>query len=327
MQKDARAFRITLLVVPALIAVGAVIYSIQQHIPPRIAYPLAAALILEGAMYLVPGFSAGRSLVETLQPLPLRALVLQLSALVPYLVYSLGTGTFHWRQFALLAGLTTILSAWYAVQRPKHVLTDLLFLAVAGGVVLVKVFPQIYIELAPKATASILGQLMWIRLQFLAVLCVRGMSGVNLGFAPTAKDWSIGAQHYLMFAPTALAVGMWIRFSAPHAGPAVWWKWGVLIVSFAGYLWVVAMWEEFYFRAMLQSILSKQFGGRIVGLAITSVIFGLAHLPFRQFPNWKMALLAGIAGLFYGWAYIRAGSIRAAMVTHALVVTTWKAFF
>ena len=67
--------------------------------------------------------------------------------------------------------------------------------------------------------------------------------------------------------------------------------------------------------------------GMIAGLAVTSVLFGLAHLPFGQFPNWKMALMAAIAGLFYGWAYQRAGSVRAAAVTHALVVASWKVFF
>jgi uncharacterized protein len=49
-------------------------------------------------------------------------------------------------------------------------------------------------------------------------------------------------------------------------------------------------------------------------------------LWYRQFPNWKFVLLATCAGLFYGRAYIQARSIRAAMVTHALVVTVWKVF-
>lgn len=327
MQKDARAFGATLLIVPAILAAGAFIYSTQQHIPPGIAIPLAVAIVVEAVCFMVPGFSSGRALVETIQPLPLRALAIELSTLAPYLIYSLGTGTFHWRNFALLAGLTTILSAWYVVRRPKHLLTDLLFLAVAGGVILLKVFPSLYIELAPRATAAILGQLMWWRLQFLSVLCVRGMSGINFGFVPSSKEWSVGVQHYLAFMPVALVVGMSIRFRQPHANFAVWWK-GALL--FAGWtlvvLWVVGAWEEFYFRGMLQQLLVKRMGA-IAGLAVVSVLFGLAHLPFGRFPNWKMALMAAIAGLFYGWAYQRAGSVRAAAVTHALVVASWKVFF
>ena len=56
--------------------------------------------------------------------------------------------------------------------------------------------------------------------------------------------------------------------------------------------------------------------------------FGLVHLRFgNRFPNWNMVGLATLAGVFFGWAYLRAGSIRAAMVTHALVVATWRSVF
>jgi len=37
--------------------------------------------------------------------------------------------------------------------------------------------------------------------------------------------------------------------------------------------------------------------------------------------------LAATLGWFCGRARNQAGSIRAAMVTHTLVVTTWRAFF
>jgi hypothetical protein len=37
-------------------------------------------------------------------------------------------------------------------------------------------------------------------------------------------------------------------------------------------------------------------------------------------------VLATFAGLFYGRAFLQARSIRAAMVTHALVVTVWQVF-
>jgi membrane protease YdiL (CAAX protease family) len=56
------------------------------------------------------------------------------------------------------------------------------------------------------------------------------------------------------------------------------------------------------------------------------VVFGLVHLWFREFPNWQFAVIAGVAGVFYGLAYVASGGIRAAMVTHALVVATWRTF-
>jgi membrane protease YdiL (CAAX protease family) len=57
------------------------------------------------------------------------------------------------------------------------------------------------------------------------------------------------------------------------------------------------------------------------------VLFGLAHLGFRQFPNWRFAVVAGVAGVFYGLAYRRGGGIRSAMVAHAFTVTAWKTLF
>jgi hypothetical protein len=85
---------------------------------------------------------------------------------------------------------------------------------------------------------------------------------------------------------------------------------------------VVALREEFFFRGVLQEWLDSR-----TGLVVVSVAFGLVHLPYREFPNWRMAILATVAGLFYGRAYLGARSVRAAMVTHALVNTTWKVFF
>jgi uncharacterized protein len=57
------------------------------------------------------------------------------------------------------------------------------------------------------------------------------------------------------------------------------------------------------------------------------VLFGLLHLWFRGFPNWRFGILAAAAGLFYGRAYMTTRSVRAAMVTHALVNTAWRVFF
>jgi hypothetical protein len=37
--------------------------------------------------------------------------------------------------------------------------------------------------------------------------------------------------------------------------------------------------------------------------------------------------MAATAGIFYGLAFRQARSIRASMVTHALVVTSWRIFF
>ena len=86
------------------------------------------------------------------------------------------------------------------------------------------------------------------------------------------------------------------------------------IGMFFGSLWFVALSEEFFFRGLLQ---------RWIGLPAASALFGLAHLGFREFPNWRHVAITVVLGVFCGLAYRRAGSIRAAMVTHSLVNAMW----
>jgi len=106
------------------------------------------------------------------------------------------------------------------------------------------------------------------------------------------------------------------------------WKLPLAIIgTFVMFLWVVALAEEFFFRAFLQRLLARAWRSETAGLLAASTIFGLAHLPFRHFPNWRFAIVAAVAGVFYGLAFLKAGSVRASMVTHALVVTTWRVFF
>jgi len=102
------------------------------------------------------------------------------------------------------------------------------------------------------------------------------------------------------------------------------WK---IAATFVGVLWVVALSEEFFFRGLLQQWMVEWTGRPAVALASTSVLFGAVHLGFRVFPNWRFALAAAVAGWFYGRAYQQGQSIRASMVTHALVVTLWRAWF
>jgi membrane protease YdiL (CAAX protease family) len=88
---------------------------------------------------------------------------------------------------------------------------------------------------------------------------------------------------------------------------------------------VLALGEEFLARGLLQQWISDWTGRPGVGLALASIAFGSSHLWFRDFPNWRWAILTTALGWFCGKAYNEAGGIRAAMVTHALVVTLWQA--
>ena len=289
------------------------------------------AFLVELAFYLAPGFPAVRKKFDALGPASLRAALLSASAVLPYLMETSRTGLFHRTYFIELLAAVLIAAFWYAVwyrRIPRGLLSDLLFLAFMAAVYLNRPFDRIYGHPAPHVALGILGQLMWIRLGLMAVLSLRTLEDARFGFVPSPEDWRVGVQHYLYFLPVGAALGYWERFARFHLQPMPWWKFPlVLVATFAGILWVVALAEEFFFRAFLQQVLARRLRSETFGLLAASVLFGLAHLPFRKFPNWRVAIIAGVLGLFCGLALIKARSVKASMVTHALVVTTWRMFF
>ena len=285
------------------------------------------AFLVEFAFYLAPGFSAVRGAFERLGSKPVRAALLSASAVIPYLIESLGTGAFRFTSLLALLAVALVASFWYAWIRPG-IPADLLFLAFMAAVYLSKLFGQVYGHPAPHAALEILGRLMWIRVGLLAVLSLRSMEDAHFGFVPTSNEWRIGVRQYLFFLPVGAAIAYLLHFAHFKPPAMEWWKFTLLVIgTFLAFLWVVALAEEFFFRAFLQRLLARGMRSETIGLIFASVLFGLVHLTFRPFPNWRFAIIGGIAGVFYGLAFLQARSVRASMVTHALVVTTWRVFF
>lgn len=77
-------------------------------------------------------------------------------------------------------------------------------------------------------------------------------------------------------------------------------------------LFFVCFAEEILFRGIIQNTLIKLVSPYWVPLLITSILFGLSH--FHGGPMYIM--LSAVAGLFYGYAYYRTGSILCAMLVH-----------
>jgi len=285
------------------------------------------AFLVELTFYLASGFADVRAAFDRLGSKPLRAELLAISAVIPYLIETTFTGAFELRFFVALLSVVLVAAFWY-VWIDAGILSDLAFLAFMGAVYLSKSFDHGYGHPAPHVALGILGQLMWIRLGLMAVLSLRGMADVRFSFVPLASEWRVGVQFYAYFIPVAVALGYLLNFARYRPQQLDWWKFLLLLIGmFFAFLWVVALAEEFFFRAFLQTVLAKRLGSNWLGLALASILFGLAHLWFRSFPNWRFAIVGGTAGVFYGLAFQKARSIRASMVTHALVVTTWRMFF
>ncbi|HEU5137278.1 MAG TPA: type II CAAX endopeptidase family protein [Steroidobacteraceae bacterium] len=116
---------------------------------------------------------------------------------------------------------------------------------------------------------------------------------------------------YLIFT----AVGMILVIAMGYSSFAP--KWTALFLLFAPVnLFFTCLSEEAFFRGYIQHELSRIGSNRRlaagVALTIASVLFGLAHFG----GGWTYVFVAAVAGLGYGWAFMRTQRIEAAMAVH-----------
>ena len=317
MNQSLGGFRAALLAGWTALSAAGWLYARSKGIPAWVAVPVLAAFLVEYPFYLVPAFEQVRERFAARLPL-----MVVVSFVAPYVIYAANTGEFRWRAFAQLAALAIALGLWYRIL-PAKPLADGAFLILVAAVVLRGYFNKIYTSPLPGLHLEILGHVGLIRVCAMVMLVERRVPGVRYGFLPDWTEWKIGMRHFFYFLVVGAPLAWFTRLVRLGPGMPLW----KIAATLVGILWVVALSEEFFFRGLLQQWVVQWTGSATAGLAIASILFGAAHLGFRGFPNWKFALAAGVAGIFYGLAYRKGDSIRASMVTHALVVTLWRALF
>ena len=291
---------------------------------------LSAALpacLFEATFYLAATFSETRRAFAQLLNAPLRASILWFSAIFPYLVFSLGAHTIHRNSFLLLAALSLLLSFWYLLV-PRRVAFDVAFLVIAAAPLITRVFRSIYVSPDPDIQLDILGHLMWIRIGILALLVLRPWDPGAFSLWPRKEEWKAGLGWYgvILIPVCAIALSLHdVQLASADRNPLLVAAQGV--GTFFGILWVVALSEELFFRGFIMRGLMKSGQSPAIAIALSAVLYGGCHLWFHEFPNWRRALVATVLGLGCGAAYARTNSVRTPMVTHALVVTTWRLFF
>lgn len=276
---------------------------------PQLAVWVAAAVLVEAAMYASMARRAWRArwqprMLVAAAPLSCALYHVALSKSSLPNVLALGAMA---AVFVLLSpALRGVRHGWW------------MLLALAAAPVLFKLFRPLYPP-AGELRMEFLGQMMWIRTTLVTILRDWEPAGTRFGFWPEPREWRTGLRYFLLLAPVAMVLSLATGFARPA------WPDGLWIVTaltaagtFFAILWVVALSEEFFFRGLLQPR---------IGLWASSALFGLAHLGFREFPNWRFAVVAAVAGIFYGLAYRAGGGIRASMVTHACTVVLWRMFF
>jgi membrane protease YdiL (CAAX protease family) len=318
MAKTSGGFRATLLTGWSLLCVIGLVYARWKGIPGWAALPSLAAFLIVYPFYLVPAFPRVR---EQMAGAPLPGFLVA-AAVLPYLACCSGAIQFQFISFVKLTALALALGLWYRVL-PAAPPVDVGFLVLVVAVKIGGYAAPIYPTPFKGVEIGRLGDLALFNITVLVLMLERRIRETGFGFLPTRNDWRIGARNYFYFLPFGVSLGFLLK--AGHlVKPSDPLK---LTLYFLAFLFVLTLAEEFLFRGVLQQWIEDWTWSRRTALILTSILFGGVHLWFRHFPNWQWVIIAGTLGWFCGRARNQAGSIRAAMVTHTLVITTWRAFF
>jgi hypothetical protein len=320
---------LVLVVLIALSAAAEAVILLQVHPDPR---RLGAILL---SLSLTLGAFVGLSQSSLLRYLRQRAVEsvwtagsLPLFMLVPYLVYALGTGCFSWlgagKLLAYIAVPTLVLLPDRLHRPPQLGWRDVLAM----------------LALALPVAANWLGgiwtwpfDLYFFRPLFCVCVgmysfaVVRNLDGVGYRLLWRRQDLLDGFANFLAFSVFGIPLGLALNFIHPHFSSA---SFGQFPLQFFGIYFTIAVPEELLFRGILQNLLCRSIRRGppgVYGLLIASVIFGASHLHHAPVPNWRYALLATLAGGFYGYTFRNRQRISASALTHALVDTVWHFWF
>lgn len=272
-----------------------------------------------GVQERVAGFFSSRGALSL-------ATLLALLPFIAYLIYALGTNTFLWQRGGI-AAVCTFLPPLLLASAGKQKLGVWQDYAAAAALWLPWKIHWLH-GLWPypeERLGYVLAVLLAMNVGLAAFLFVRRLDGVGYSIA-WGRGWGVAvALNFVLFAAIAIPLGQvihFVRFDPAYSHLKT------LPVTALGIFFFTAWPEEFLFRGLLQNLFSRTFSSAEVGWLVASVTFGLAHITnYGVFPNWRYVVLATIAGIFYGRAWRRTGSIFASALVHTLVNTTWHFFF
>ncbi len=171
----------------------------------------------------------------------------------------------------------------------------------------------------PHPGLSAMPKLLLVDTVLYVYLVIRRLPRVGFDFVARGRDFLVGIREFAFYSPIAIALGLLLHFIHPnfvkHTIAEIA---GAYLVTF----FFVAIPEELFFRGLLQNLLEGCVGrGR--ALVVTACIFGLSHfnkpLPF----NWRYVLMAAIAGIFYGQAWLDRRRLTCSAITHTTVDVVW----
>ena len=235
--------------------------------------------------------------------------------------YGLRGGPFvveHWLMLVVVAiGATGLLYLGRGSKRP--LLSDAAAILLVWLPIEFNLLPQL--PLPSRIELSInLVQLLAIPFLAWLMLLVRNWPQLGFDLHLTWRDLRIALLAFGLFSLVALPAALLSGFvSVSSSFPPV-----LEIIGQGIFIWAfIALPEELLFRGMIQNGLMRVIRTPWVGLLLASVIFGAAHLTNPP-DVWRYALFATVAGLSYGWTYLKTNNVVAASLVHLWVDWVWS---
>jgi len=275
---------------------------------------ISFALLL--APYWAFGFGLDRWLQTRVRNAVARILTPALLVL-PYLVFALPMGQFRW---SICFGLLGVIFSFTLVLNSAGKLEPGWRDALALAILAISVELHFFDAAWPVAGLNGMAKLVFVDAALYGYLVVRPIGGIGFDLLPCSCDLKIGLREFLHFTPIALLLGFALGFLHLHrmlASPAAFGAGWLFTLFF------VALPEELFFRGLVLNMLERRVGTRWA-LLVTAAIFGLAHFNKRAaFFNWRYVILATIAGIYYGRAWLAGRRLLGSSITHATVDTVW----
>ena len=245
--------------------------------------------------------------------------------LVPYGIYGAGTGAFDGAalsRLVLYVGLPALF-VYLGRERKGPGVFDLLAVLVIWLPFDLRLLEDIWVW--PEGQGAYgLQTVMAVDLAVVLFVLVRRIEGIGYRFQLSRDGARAVLVNFVLFSAVAIPLGFGIRFIRYDPDP---FDPVGLFGSFLAILLFIGIPEELLFRGLIQNFLDQWLGKGWSSLLLAALVFGAAHLDNDQPPNFAYALMATIAGIFYGRAFRRTGGLMAPALVHALVDTVWRAVF
>ena len=240
-----------------------------------------------------------------------------------YILFGLGTGTFAWQSFGTICAFVTVPTLLAVTWKRDSLPQWFDWLAVAciwlpfdlGLLKPVWLWPQ-------GNGAYILNTAVAVSLAIYLFSSVRRIQDIGFRLQWKAGDFKTTVILFGLFCVVAIPFGIATDFIGFNVKPDLL----KAILAPLGIFLFIAYPEELLFRGLLQNFLQKKIGSEKIALFVAAVFFGATHLNNGTHPDWRYFVLATVAGIFYGMAYIKTKNLFVPALIHALVDSVWIQF-